>query len=415
MLVAHLHVRTTLVVLEHLLQSTPVILAVIQIMVHTWTHLYLVSACKIHSNNKMSRLNSHILTIAIGLIICMTFREALAENEVFKINKLNLVWHKAQHSLGPSKLKDLKTDLLRHEEDELSLKKMRAHNQDKDGLHEAVVRRKLLAIMTKYALDRYYDDIHPNIKDEHNNKQDNLAKVKSTPAADHDKAHLKAVFRDKRLDKLWKKAEQIGFSQEELMVLHDEFQHQQDKLDEHYEIMNNIEEEIEKKMKQRSAHENSIDHDSDRLDTKKPVDPSDKKARLDENVHQVLKEKYKDIKKNIDKLHEKIIEPSAKSMFKAKQVNDLWIAAMNANFTTEELQSLKDELEHYQSRIDKLQHFENELERDHIIKSKQSSSNAEDTDSDSKHIKKRVQELTQKVDKTHKTIENKIKRKREEL
>lgn len=355
-------------------------------------------------------LNSIIFSCLIGFITVSRY-EAI-EDELFKINKLNLVWTKAQHSLGAGKLKDLRADLAKHELDELSLKKMKAHNQDKDGLFEAAVRKKLLSIMTKYKLERYYDDVHP-VYDGDDTKRANLTKTKLEKQ--NANSAPKPTFRDSKLDKLWKKAEKSGFSQEQLMILHEEFEHQQDKLDDHYETMNMIEEEIEKRAKSSEKSENSLEIDPVKESKKKTMKSSkktessqNKKARLDENVHQSLKEKHGDVKKGYDRLHNKIatgvIDESMP--FEEEQVNQLWKEALNGKFSDDELVSLREELEHYETRIKKLKHFQNQLER-HAIGSKESSSNS-DIDDETKHIKRRVKDLNQKVDKSYKTLKKKI-------
>lgn len=350
-------------------------------------------------------------------LIFSTIHTVLSENEQFKINKLNLVWNKSQHSLGSSKLKDLKNDLARHEVDELTLKKMKAHNQDKEGLFEASVRKKLLTILSKYKLERYYDDIHPPIDNEQNSKKENLHRAKIE--SNNTPHQFKGTFRDKKLDKLWKKAELSGFTQEELMALHEEFQHQQDKLDEHYDMMNSIEEELDAKARKNERKENSIEDDAEleQLKGKGEESPEEKKERLDRNTNQALIEKYGEIKKNIDKLQKKIasgkIDGTA-GPFDEAPVNSLWSAAIKANFTRVELESLKEELEHYEHRIKKLKHFQVQLERDEIAGVKKSKSEREDDD-ETKHLRRRVKELSQTVNKIHTGIENKIFNNRDEL
>lgn len=364
----------------------------------------------------MQPLNVLKLLLLSQLLLLLPISLTL-QDELFKISKLNLVWTKAQHSLGPSKLKDLKKDLTKQEFDEMTLKKMKAHNQDKDGLFEAATRKKLLSIMTKYSLERYYDDIHPPAGESKGQK----VVDKSEPSM----KDLKPTFRDKKLDKLWKKAEQSSFTQEQLMILHEEFQHQQDKLDEHYEMLNSIDQQLDERMK---VSENSIESNIEnetkggskrggKSGSKKGESPSDKKARLDSNMHQALREKYSEIKKNIDQLQKKIASgkvDAKEGPFEEAPVNDLWSAAVQSNFTSKELESFKEELEHYQTRIKKLKHFEAQLERNRIG-TKDSLSYGEEVDDETKHIMKRVKELGYKVEKTHHTLERRIMNKREEL
>lgn len=328
-----------------------------------------------------------------------------------------MIWNKAQHALGESKLKDLKMDLLKHEPDEVNLKKVKAHNQDKDGLLEAGVRKRLLVILQRYNLDKYYDDIHPPVDNEHERKKDNLNRVTEPITEDDIHAAFKHTFRDKRLDKLWKKAEESGFQPEELMILHEEFQHQQDKLDEHYETMNELHGDLERKIDSLVNNiESTMDLHMGKLPGRKET-PSEKKIRLNDNINQNLKDKYSDIKKDIDKLHKKIISGRVRDdqgPYDEQPVNELWAAAINANFTMEELESLKEELDHYETRIKKLKHFQNQLERNMIGGAKDTQSYGEESE-EQKQIKKRVKELKHKVAKTHDLLEKKIGRPKDEL
>lgn len=50
----------------------------------------------------------------------------------------------------------------------------------------------------------------------------------------------KSLFKDKKLNKLWEKAEISGFTPEELKALKEEFQHHQDKVDMYYSLLENI-------------------------------------------------------------------------------------------------------------------------------------------------------------------------------
>lgn len=350
----------------------------------------------------------HFSTISMCCVLGLAFMladSASAKDEPFKVNKLNLIWTKAQHSLGQNKLKDLRDDLLNHELDELKLKKMKAHQQDKDGLVEATVKRKLQSIMKKYALERYYDDIHQSASNkpkEFNRKLEGPVEV--------------ATFRDSKLDKLWKKAEKAGFSAEEMMMFHQEFEQQEAKVDDHYRTAHIIEEEIEKTQKE-AKMENTIEADSvgQEDSQKKKISPeklretpAEKKARLEANAQQALREKHSKIKKGYDELHQKIksgsINPNAP--FKEKRINELWNIIVKSNFTKEELETIKEELEHYQIRIEKLKHFQNQLER-HRIGTKDYSTNANE-DEEAKHLRRRVKELSQKVEKADRTIVSKF-------
>jgi len=58
--------------------------------------------------------------------------------------------------------------------------------------------------------------------------------------ADHENRLHKKLFKDKKLNRLWEKAEKSGFTEMELKALKDEFGHHQDKLDEYYAIMESL-------------------------------------------------------------------------------------------------------------------------------------------------------------------------------
>lgn len=98
--------------------------------------------------------------------------------------------------------------------------------------------------------------------------------------------------------------------------------------------------------------------------------------------------------------------------FEEAAVNKLWTEAQDAKFSESELESLREELSHYETRIKKLRHFQSQLERD-SIGTKDSSDSL--NEHELKHIRKRVIELDKKVEKSQKTLEKKIKDKREEL
>lgn len=50
----------------------------------------------------------------------------------------------------------------------------------------------------------------------------------------------KSIFKDKKLNMLWSKAEVSGFTSEELAALKEEFTHHQDKIDQYYDILQDM-------------------------------------------------------------------------------------------------------------------------------------------------------------------------------
>lgn len=50
----------------------------------------------------------------------------------------------------------------------------------------------------------------------------------------------RSIFKDKKLNHLWSKAETSGFTSEELAALKEEFMHHQNKIDQYYELLNDL-------------------------------------------------------------------------------------------------------------------------------------------------------------------------------
>lgn len=94
------------------------------------------------------------------------------------------------------KLKKLYSELKVQDKEELQLKRLKADNLDKDGMKEAELRNKLGVIIERYGLGDGYDKEAPS---------NDLKRVTSTP-------HHTNIFKDKKLNKLWMKAETAGFT-----------------------------------------------------------------------------------------------------------------------------------------------------------------------------------------------------------
>lgn len=50
----------------------------------------------------------------------------------------------------------------------------------------------------------------------------------------------KSMFKDKKLNRLWEKAELAGFTSEEMTALKEEFEHHQEKIDIYYNLLENL-------------------------------------------------------------------------------------------------------------------------------------------------------------------------------
>lgn len=357
--------------------------------------------------------------IATSLLISLLCITSLGE-QIFKINKLNLIWNKAKHKLGESKLKEFKDELLRHEPDEVTLKKLKSTKQDKDGLFEASVRRRMHNILKKYSLEFYYDDLHPRTDFDESEPNERKKDILNDAIDANKNIHsgLKASFRDKRLEKLWRKAENSAFTHEQLMLLYEELQHQQDRLDEHNEIMNSLDERFDRIAKL-DKDLNSIEEDEDTNPSKKSFkiqsasknqNKQEKKAKSQGHLRQQLMEDYKEIKRDTKRTHEKILQGPESFFESNEQIKQLWDVASKSNFSTDELDSIKDELKHFHRRVEKLKHFQVELE-----KKKMSVNEPNIVDDETKHIQRKVDELSRKVEKSHKSIASKLKNSHEEL
>ncbi len=142
-----------------------------------------------------------------------------SQERPFRMNKVNLLWEKARLRLTEGKLKTLYSELKVQDKEELTLKRLRADPQgDKDGLREAQVRKAFNGIMNTYGLAGV-GGLNDDIKREEKLK------------------HQKVFFKDKKLNKLWDKAEKAGLTEEERHALKQEFMHHQEKVDQYHKLL----------------------------------------------------------------------------------------------------------------------------------------------------------------------------------
>lgn len=84
--------------------------------------------------------------------------------------------------------------------------------------------------MDMYGLREHFEDVSGDYK---------RAKDQLLNEATDDHIN-KSLFKDKKLNKLWSKAEAAGFTTQELLALKEEFSHHQDKIDEYYSLLKNV-------------------------------------------------------------------------------------------------------------------------------------------------------------------------------
>lgn len=144
--------------------------------------------------------------------------------------------------LTEPKLQSLYTQMKIQDKEELQYKQNNKGN-DKDGTIAAKLREKLSGIMKNYNLLELEDDSHKYGKPVKHDKY-----IKDKYENHNNKVGL---FNDKRLNRLWNKAEYAGFTAEELEDLKKEFSHYQDKVDNYY---NALDEKIKNRYESKAFH-----------------------------------------------------------------------------------------------------------------------------------------------------------------
>ncbi|KAK4881057.1 hypothetical protein RN001_004376 [Aquatica leii] len=313
----------------------------------------------------------------------------------FRMAKLNTLWTKAQIRLSEPKLKSLFGELKLHDKEEITWKKLKTEGKDKEGLKEAELRKKLLHILDMYGLIEHFDDVMvPSKKQEQ--------KMFNEANDDHIN---KSLFKDKKLNKLWSKAENAGFSYEELKALREEFNHHQDKIDEYYSILHEVKEGEEDK------DANSVDEKLERFNSINREEVPQKDFLDKANL---LRDKHRDLRDGFDRLHRLSAKGPNSKEFVEPKVEGLWKIALDADFTPEELESLRVELLHYENRLLKLRHLQAEAAlNDDRRKEKEKLSGGK---SDGMLLlEDNIKKTARKVEKMHFNLEAKIMQKHIEL
>ncbi|XP_068623347.1 alpha-2-macroglobulin receptor-associated protein isoform X2 [Battus philenor] len=305
----------------------------------------------------------------------------------FRMNKLNILWTKAQQRLTDPKLKSLYSDLMIQDKEEIILKRVKSEGGDKEGLKEADLRRKLTNIMNVYGLREHFDDKYvgrPKMDPSHNSATDEYIN--------------RSLFKDKKLNMLWSKAEASGFTPEELSALREEFIHHQEKIDQYYDLLGNVETEGHDGFKNAINDEEIGKFNEVDLETNEMID----KDFLDKA--NLLREKHRGLRDGYDRLQRIAARGPENKEFIEPKVQGLWKIAAAANFTVDELASIKVELQHYQSRLLKLRH----LHADHVA----ASGDKMDMFAEQQQM---IKKHTRKVEKMQADLERKIMQRHTEL
>ncbi|XP_014205942.1 alpha-2-macroglobulin receptor-associated protein [Copidosoma floridanum] len=308
----------------------------------------------------------------------------------FRMHKINLIWTKAKHRLTDVKLQSLYSDLRIQDKEEIAYKHYKSDGKDETGLEEARLRKKLKNTMHTYGLLEHFEEItEPEYL-----KKPKLHKDNSNYVA-------KDVFRDKRLNQLWAKAERGGFTHEELETLKEEFDHHQDKVDEYMSLLSEIE------AGDPDKHENSLHDKPDSWNEIESAEeqsndiPGNKKDYL--SKANMLKNMHLDLRSQYDHLEGITSKGPGYKEFVEPKVQLLWKMALEAKFSHQELESLKEELLHYETRLIKLRQM-------HTDAALEAARQGKDQPNDT-HIKRHVLS----VEKLHNEIQDKILSKHTEL
>lgn len=314
----------------------------------------------------LNLINIKTESLYLLFLLCVYVRTLDGERP-FRTLKANQIWEKAQKLHSGPKLADLYADLKIQDKVEIELKKLKAEDMDKDGLKEAEVRQRLMDFLEKYDMKKVISIPKP---------QDISNEIPET--FDHQ-------LRDKKLQKLWKKAEFAGFSESEMEKLKEEFLHHQMKVDEYNSLQENFDPIAD-------SEDNFIDIEQNRA----------KKTRKLE-----LKTMYKDLKTEYDKLESMAagVNDPDKS-FQDPRVYELWALAQRAKMSPSELESIKTELQHFEHRLQKHEYYQDQLRiSDEAIKI-----NHKDEEVPEKHAKleQMARDYGRKVEKYHTDLKYRI-------
>jgi len=289
------------------------------------------------------------------------------------MQKCNLVWNKARTKLTDKKLESLFSSLKLQDKSELTLKRVRSEGGDKDGSMENEVRKKFNSILVTFGLGGTPEDNAPG---------------SSQPQS-------KTLFKDKKLQRLWEKAELAGIHGDELATLQDEFKHHQRKVDEYNALL-----EMTDKDNKR-YNEIKVTLEREELDVR--------------NVNEIG-ERGKELTANYGRLHRLATNRGEEGEFEEPKVAGLWKMAMNSNFTSFELESIREELIHYQKRLEKMRYLQRELE---LVDQRHGGRLVEEEEDDRtegrKLMDRKLAKHVETVSKLHESLETKILSRHNEL
>jgi len=133
--------------------------------------------------------------LAVFLLInqCIALETGIGESETqFRMNKLNMIWKKAQNKMSEQKLSDFRRLLELQDRAEIRWKELKAKGGDEDGEMEAMIRQKFARILEQFGLEKHLDPTDRGGNEINDNKAGN------------------GMFGDRRLSELWESVEKQG-------------------------------------------------------------------------------------------------------------------------------------------------------------------------------------------------------------
>ncbi|CAG5131934.1 unnamed protein product [Candidula unifasciata] len=290
----------------------------------------------------------------------------------FRMKKVNLLWTKGRQVLPSVKLAELYADLKVHDKHEAHLKKLRAQDLDQDGDMETKVLTNYRRIVHDYGLDENFS-------------QNDIFISNELPADEN--VDKKVQFQDSKLQTMWSKAQQAGFSEEDLNLLKEEFMHQQMKINE----FDFVHKELNKLA---DPDDNVIDREQLKMNLS-PKKLSDKKDGM-KKVKRDIKEGYMKLEHLVSTI------PASEPVFKDSRVHKLWALAKKTNWTNEQLNGFKEELLHFEHRLNKQEYYQKQLQ--------QSAEALQDVDvpENHKNLEEKTQNLNRKIKKLHTEFQTRL-------
>ncbi|KAK6753295.1 hypothetical protein RB195_012721 [Necator americanus] len=246
----------------------------------------------------------------------------------FRSEKTNYIYEKAsQHITDQERLHKLEDELTKYDKLYMETKSADVSHSEISSQIEKID-NKLALMLGKYDLEQVVHAFKEKMK--HKNKPYSGESAKQL----HDLEN----FTDERLQKLWEKAKNGMFSENELITLHSDLKDAEKKAkvyDDALQEMNRV------------PLENSI--------------LSDEPLSLEEKRTQ-LKKTHREMSDHLQRLHEKIND-QRQSDFQNERVNRLWkTAKSNGNISEHDLNVIKDELLHFDKQLKKMEFHKKELE-----------------------------------------------------